>query len=353
MMRSALFPSLQLRNAVDLSAMSLIFCRPVLAAHLAADEAQNANPALALLSDLTTRFQGLKGAHNRGYTSGALQKDGTPLDMFELQNEGNNKTVEELLAELGPEEIWTLGKDEETDIQTLLKNAQGALNQPGTQDTEDQPDGGSTQHSKEHSLTAVDTSSFQPEPDSAPSSPSTRRPIDEEADETLQRLLDEIALDPTPDTVLDQADGDHEAGLSLPTAPEKDLDPPPPYCAGTCTQEDVDDALARRFASLGRPQPSNTDDALGLPSVPTGIKTYKPPPSSAPPEDEIDTWCIICLDDANLKCLGCDGDLYCTKCWIEGHRSEDAGYEERKHKAVEYVKGGGLKKQKARRMVGA
>jgi hypothetical protein len=92
------------------------FCRPVLAAHLAADEAQNANPALALFSDLTTRFQGLKGAHSRGYTGDALQKDGTPLDILELQNEGNDKTVEELLAELGLEETWTLGKDEETDI---------------------------------------------------------------------------------------------------------------------------------------------------------------------------------------------------------------------------------------------
>jgi hypothetical protein len=330
----------------DLSAVLLIFCRPVLAAHLAADEARNANPALALLSDLTTRFQGLKGAHNRGYTGDALQKDGTPLDIPELQNEGNDKTIEELLAELGPEDTWTLGKDEETDIQTLLKNAQGTL---------DQPDEDTAQNSKKHSLPTVDTSPFQPEPDSAPSSPSKSCPIDEEADETLQRLLDEIALDPTLGTVLDQADGDHEAGLSLPIAPEKDLVPPPPYATAS-NSEDIDSSLAARFASLGIPPSSSStdDDALGLPSVPTGIKNRKPTPSSAPPEDVIDTWCIICLDDANLKCLGCDGDLYCTKCWMEGHRSEDAGYEERKHKAVEYVKGGGLKKQKVRRrMVGA
>jgi len=87
--------------------------------------------------------------------------------------------------------------------------------------------------------------------------------------------------------------------------------------------------------------------------VPTGIKTQtKTAAKSTPPEDEIDTWCIICLDDANLKCLGCDGDLYCTKCWMEGHTGEDAGYEEKKHRAVQYVKGGGVKKKK-RRLLGA
>lgn len=332
----------------------LINCRPVLAAHLVADEAQNANPALALLSDLTTRFQGLKGAHNRGYKGDALQKDGTPLNIPELQNEDNEMTVEDLLAELGPEETWILGQDEENDIQTLLKTAQSALKDTDTQDRDHIDNKHDPKDPTEHMLPTIDVSAFQPEADSAPSSPSKPRPIDEEADEMLKRLLDEIALDPTPDTVLHQAKGDHEAGFSLPTAPQRDVDLSPSCSTTSNNNDDIDSSLAARFASLGRPAPSN-DDGLGLPSVPTGIKINTPTDSHAPPEDEIDTWCIICLNDANLKCLGCDGDLYCTKCWMEGHRGVDAGYEERKHRAVEYVKGGGLKKptKKVRRMVGA
>jgi hypothetical protein len=55
-------------------------------------------------------------------------------------------------------------------------------------------------------------------------------------------------------------------------------------------------------------------------------------------EDKEETWCIICTDDATLECLGCDGDLYCQTCWVEGHRGEGAGLGERHHRAVLFMK---------------
>ena len=45
-------------------------------------------------------------------------------------------------------------------------------------------------------------------------------------------------------------------------------------------------------------------------------------------------WCVICNADAMVRCKGCDGDLYCTECFREGHRGEDL----REHSTVQFNK---------------
>lgn len=34
-------------------------------------------------------------------------------------------------------------------------------------------------------------------------------------------------------------------------------------------------------------------------------------------------WCELCNEDAQLRCLGCDRDLYCRRCWKEVHKDSD------------------------------
>ena len=83
------------------------------------------------------------------------------------------------------------------------------------------------------------------------------------------------------------------------------------------------------------PPPQLRTDTISFPSAPT-VPPRAPVSTKAPKftDAEVDSWCIICLTDATVRCQGCAGDLYCNMCWKEGHTGPDAGYEERRHKAV-------------------
>jgi hypothetical protein len=85
---------------------------------------------------------------------------------------------------------------------------------------------------------------------------------------------------------------------------------------------------------------NSTTDGLGLPSAPTFKLADKPVKGVMKKytDEEVDGWCIICQDDATVKCVGCDGELYCAGCWKEGHMGPDVGWEEKRHKWVKWRK---------------
>jgi hypothetical protein len=328
-------------------------------------------PARELLGDLAARFNYLKGGRGSKRPDQQPGPLSTPLDIPELQNDDNDKTVEDLLAELGPAEQWDFGKHDNDEVDDLLKAAREAIDY-GDNHKESQKAGQEAMDIEKNesaaALPSIDVSVFQPEPESgedeqdelAESKERRTHTVDQEADEYLQQILDEIkhapaepdeadrkaeeggGNDPASNTSSSRA---HELGLDLPSAPSKRPEPPPPTSAANSSHTDAD--LAARFASLSLP----------LPSVPTTLKSKstKPPTTASTFTDaEIETWCIICSDDATLRCIGCDGDQYCSNCWMEGHRGESAGFEERRHRAVQFVKGPWKKKQTTRKvMVGA
>lgn len=127
--------------------------------------------------------------------------------------------------------------------------------------------------------------------------------------------------------------------LRLPSVPTKLVDPP-----------DAADDIAERLAALrgltGRETGLGQTDAFGLPSAPTfqpGDVRPRPPSLRAHgrvgySDEDRRAWCVVCLEDAAVRCLGCDDDPFCSRCWREMHVGPAAGFDERGHKRVPFCR---------------
>jgi hypothetical protein len=283
----------------------------------------------------------------------------------------DERSLEELLGELGPREEWDIDHKDERDVGKLLRDIKTILPevQKSRKQEQEEREGLIDWENVEVDIGTNGVQVRREEKDEEQDGggeTGKKRSEDDEADDIIARVMVELEISkkydppsPPPEDDKDSDSGDqktdeqkdksnssaeHDNELSLPSAPtslpQDDLD----------RSQAIEDAFTARLAALSSASSSQTD-ALGLPSAPSFSPAKKPTniQSSLAKnlDDEIETWCIICSDDATLRCLGCDGDLYCRKCWMEGHRGESAGFEERRHRAVEFVKGGKRRKETA------
>ena len=252
--------------------------------------------------DLLARFQKLHG--KRGSSSTILTI--TKASVEDYHNNQHSPTVEELLADLGPEEEYTVeGKDIES-ANSLLAEAQRALpdvevqtHQPGNEKPASQIFEDDV--SKMTSTRKEDREEEQNE--------------EAEAAETLKQILDEIELEKHSDEPTPNSPPMQGPTLAAPSAPP-------------------DTFASLIFPSTPEYLKPHAND-LDLPSAPreapTAQKAMIKAKGSGYTDEQIDSWCIICCANASVNCFGCGGDLYCWGCWREGHVGEDVGLEEKSH----------------------
>lgn len=244
-------------------------------------------------------------------------------------NEEDNKLLDELLNDVGLQEEWDLNRHEERDVRRLAVEVQAALPSVTKSSGLKEGDAGNT-HSGELS------NMFRSDENDEPLSE------EQEAQEVIARIMAEVELEQGHEeqheerqseaTELhdDKKDKDTEVPFELPSAPST-----APETADEPAENE--DALAARFSRLS------------LPAAPSFSPTKKPvrvTKSNLPTftDEQIETWCVICNDDGEVRCLGCDGDIYCRSCWREGHTGPDAGFDEKQHRWTKYQskKGTGL-----------
>ena len=277
-------------------------------------------------------------------------------------NEEDEKSLEELLKELGPGARWDVSGKEEVEVGKLVQEArkilpevkEGSTKKDGKGENSDHFGEAGGEHEREEQDEAEDA-------------------LDEQdADEYIAQVLAELELNKKygkqgGDSLASESDNnsddgqnkgsskdqaEHEgkrstrkgADMKDETSPALGLPTPPsaqPVTPPAAEEDHFDRATAIEDALTARL------NALSLPSAPSfspskkPIKVTKAKVKTHFTDEEIDSWCIICNDDAAVKCIGCDGDLYCRQCWQEGHTGKGAGFEERKHRWVKYEKGKG------------
>lgn len=258
-------------------------------------------------TDLHARFLSL-GPSSRNITPHSVG-----LPELESENDGSappSPTLEELLAELESDHSYFISKSELVQAEDLIAEAKIAL--PKQSEDESVATDEGAERGTNEIPDGIDTpgGKLTPTGDQVGSErglrPHNHKPAeDEEASIALQRILDELDLTSPPHTP-----------PTVPSHPPVDLSSP----------------------SL----PSAPDSLPSFPSLPQTLPSApKSHPSSAPPkkspqtsgytEAEIDSWCVICLADAVVRCRGCAGEFYCWTCWREGHTGPKVGREERAH----------------------
>ncbi|KAF7548010.1 hypothetical protein G7Z17_g7350 [Cylindrodendrum hubeiense] len=247
----------------------------------------------------------------------------------------DDQTLEELLGDVGPDDQFQVEPDDER-VKALLEELAQAIPKDTEgnfkKDTNDEKD--------------VD------------SDDSDNEGMKRDVDDVLARFRDELELesalakdDPPDDDKAQDDDSSKvipsiESDYSLPDLPSN-LEDLPAARTDRAASTDLDD-LTARMAALRAPK-SDSDSFLDLPDVPTDAPSKRVKrlvTRTNYTDDDMDGWCTVCLEDATLRCLGCDDDVYCARCWHEMHKGPQASFDDINHRAVQFTRDKKTEKRK-------
>jgi hypothetical protein len=283
--------------------------------------------------DIESRFRRLASGSKLGPSNpsqhGALRDPVDDLPSETQANEEDEQTLDELLAELGePDDSWLEAGPEDNSVEALLREAKAAL--PKEQDGEHKEGEGKD-----------DAEELDSKHDS-------NQEDEDAANDYIAQVLAQVELEekhnpPTSESELNSKEMDtqnHEANEDATAGSDQSPFPDLPTAPDTAPQDETsvpeEDSLVARLTALSLPTTPST-----APKTKPKNKNTKTSNLPTYTDEDIESWCVICNEDATLRCLGCEGDLYCAECWNEGHRGPDAGFEEKRHKALTFVKGSG------------
>ncbi|KAK9364810.1 hypothetical protein V1509DRAFT_635138 [Lipomyces kononenkoae] len=182
-----------------------------------------------------------------------------------------------------------------------------------------------------------------------------QRDIDEQADRLVEMYTSSGIRDKSVDDEGDDKDEDEEAEelvdmyvrlASDDEEEEHDDDVANQGLESDILDDDGNDDVIARLQNLKLPETdfgdnplSTVTDITDLPDVPTVILpsvTTNNNNITSKLQEDAELGCCMCSDDVEYRCLNCeklDEDyLYCSKCFLLSHLSEQAGYDERSHR---------------------